>query len=314
MKNLIVGVHVARPNAQKLIDGIVAAEQQGIQCAWLTSGGTAPDPLAVFSAAALKTERIAFGTSILPTFPRHPLALVQGVLVVDNLAPGRLRLGVGPSHQPTIEGTWGLSFERPLEHLREYLIVLQAVLKEGRVNFDGKRLHAHAQLASPTQVKVMASALRPKSFSLCGELADGAISWVCPLPYLRDVALPALREGAARANRQAPPLIAHVPVVVSEDAEAVRQGVLRQLGHYPRLPFYARMFRDAGFPEAEEGKLSDRMIDALVVHGNAEQVKQRLRLVPSFGAGELLAMPILPPGDTEALTRTLTVLGELATE
>ena len=314
MKNLIVGVHIARPNAQKLIDGIVAAEQAGIQCAWLTSGGTAPDPLAVFAAAALKTERIQLGTSILPTFPRHPLAMVQGALVVDNLAPGRLRLGVGPSHQPTMEGTWGLAFERPIEHLREYLIVLQAVLKEGKVNFDGKRMRAHAQLAGPTQVKVMASALRPTSFRLCGELADGAISWVCPLPYLRDVALPALRDGAAKANRAVPPLIVHVPVVVSEDVEAVRQGALRQLGHYPRLPFYARMFQEAGFPEAQEGALSNRMIDALVVHGNAEQVKERLRQLPALGMGELLAMPILPSGDDAALEHTLTVLGELAME
>src|SRR5512142_2814336 len=135
MKNLIVGVHVARPNAQKLIEGIVTAEKAGIQCAWLTSGGTAPDPLAVFAAAALKTDRILFGTSILPTFPRHPLAMVQGALVVDSLAPGRLRLGIGPSHQPTIEGTWGIPFERPLEHLREYLIVLRAALYEGKVDF-----------------------------------------------------------------------------------------------------------------------------------------------------------------------------------
>jgi alkanesulfonate monooxygenase SsuD/methylene tetrahydromethanopterin reductase-like flavin-dependent oxidoreductase (luciferase family) len=74
------------------------------------------------------------------------------------------------------------------------------------------------------------------------------------------------------------------------------------------------MFQDAGFPEAKEGQLSDRMIDALVVHGSAEQVKARLRELPSFGAGELLAMPILPPGDTEALSRTLKALGELAGE
>ncbi len=314
MKNLVVGVHVARPNAEKLIDGIVAAEREGIQCAWLTSGGMAPDPLAVFSAAALKTSHILFGTSILPTWPRHPLAMVQAALVVDNLAPGRLRLGVGPSHQPMIEGTWGIPFQRPLEHLREYLIVLRAALYEGKVDFDGKRMRAHAQLPGPTRVKLMASALRPKSFELCGELTDSSISWVCPLLYLRDVALPALRAGAAKAKRPAPPLIAHVPVAVSDDANAVRQGAMRQLGHYPRLPFYSRMFQDAGFPEAKEGQLSDRMIDALVVHGNADEVKRRLRQLPSYGAGELLAMPILPPGDEEALGRTLAVLGELARE
>ncbi len=315
MKNVLVGVHIAGPRAAGIVDGIVAAEQAGIDCAWMTSGGAAPDPLAVFSAAAMRTSRIRFGTSIVPTFPRHPLALVQQAIVVDSLAPGRLRLGVGPSHKPAIEGTWGIPFERPLQHLREYLQILQAALRDGKVEFSGKRLSAHAQVAGgPSQVTVMASALRPNGFRVCGELADGAISWVCPLPYLRDVAIPAINEGAAKAGRTPPPLIAHVPVAVSEDVEAVRQASARQIGFYPRVPFYSQMFQDAGFPEAKEGQLSDRMIDALVVHGSAEQVKERLRKLPEFGAAELLAMPILPADDADALPRTLRMLGELAAE
>ena len=80
------------------------------------------------------------------------------------------------------------------------------------------------------------------------------------------------------------------------------------------MPFYSQMFQDAGFPEAANGELSDRMIDALVVHGSASEVKDRLRALPEFGAGELLAMPVLPPGDTGAMERTLGVLGELAGE
>jgi alkanesulfonate monooxygenase SsuD/methylene tetrahydromethanopterin reductase-like flavin-dependent oxidoreductase (luciferase family) len=115
-----------------------------------------------------------------------------------------------------------------------------------------------------------------------------------------------------KAGRAVPPLIAHVPVAVSEDAAAVRKGAAEQLGRYPRVPYYSQMFQDAGFPEAKEGKLSDRMIDALVVHGTAATVKARLRELPSFGANELLAMPILPPGDEGALGRTLAALGELA--
>jgi F420-dependent oxidoreductase-like protein len=314
MKNLIVGVHVAGTNVTKLIDGITAAERAGIQCAWMTCGGVAPDPLVVFAAAALRTTRILLGTSIIPTFPRHPLALVQGAVALDALAPGRLRLGVGPSHKPSIEGTWGIPFERPQEHFREYLIILRSALSGGKVDFDGKRLKAHAQLPGPTRVTVMASALRAIGFRTCGELADGAISWVCPLPYLREVAVPALREGAARAGRARPPLIAHVPVAVTEDAAAVRKGAAEQLGRYPRVPYYSQMFQDAGFPEAKEGQLSDRMIDALVVHGSAAHVKERLRQLPSFGADELLAMPILPAGDDQALPRTLAALGELAAE
>ena len=55
----------------------------------------------------------------------------------------------------------------------------------------------------------MASALQRGSFELCGEEADGAISWICPGIYLRDVALPAMQLGAERAGRPVPPLIAH---------------------------------------------------------------------------------------------------------
>jgi F420-dependent oxidoreductase-like protein len=314
VKGLLIGVHIAGANAAQLVDGIVAAEQAGIECAWMTSGGVAPDPLAVFSAAAMKTTRIKFGTSIIPTFPRHPLAMVQGAVAVDSLAPGRLRLGVGPSHKPAVESTFGIPFDRPLQHLREYLTILRAALQDGKVQFEGKRLTARAQLAAPTGVTVMASALRPNGFSLCGELAEGAISWVCPLPYLRDVAVPAIRAGAAKAGRTPPPLVAHVPVAVTEDVAAVRQAAARQVGFYPRVPYYSQMFQDAGFPEAKEGQLSDRMVDALVIHGSAAQVKDRLRALPSFGAGELLAMPIVPQDDRGTLARTLKVLGELAGE
>ncbi len=313
MKDLKIGLHVSQATAQKTVDAIVAAEKAGVECAWLTVGGLAPDPFAIFGAAAQHTGKILFGTSIVPTFPRHPLAMAQGAIAVDSLAPGRLRLGVGPSHKPAIEGTWGIPFERPLEHLREYLTILRGVLETGAIDHTGKRFTARAQSgAGETGVTLMASALRTNGFRVCGELADGAISWVCPLPYLRDVAVPALKEGAAKAGRPVPPLIAHVPVVVSEDLDAVREGARRQIGFYPRVPFYSQMFQDAGFPEAAQGELSDRMIDALVVHGSAEQVKDRLRAVPQFGASELLAMAILPPGDTDAMARTMAVLGELA--
>ena len=315
VKDVKVGLHVSQATAQKTVDAIVAAERAGGECAWLTVGGLAPDPFAIFGAAAQHTEKILFGTSIVPTFPRHPLAMAQGAIAVDSLAPGRLRLGVGPSHKPAIEGTWGIPFERPLEHLREYLTILRGVLETGAVDHTGKRFTARGQSgAGKTGVTLMASALRTNGFRVCGELADGAISWVCPLPYLRDVAVPALKEGAAKAGRPVPPLIAHVPVVVSEDLDAVREGARRQIGFYPRVPFYSQMFQDAGFPEAAQGELSDRMIDALVVHGTAAEVKERLRALPEFGANELLAMAIVPPGDSEAMSRTTTVLGELAAE
>ncbi len=312
MKDLVIGVHMFAADSKGLVDAIVAAEDAGIDVAWMTSGGVAPDPLAVFAAAAGRTSRIEFGTSIIPTFPRHPLALAQGAVVVDNLAPGRLRLGLGPSHKPIIDSMFGLPFERPLEHLKEYVTILKTLLGKGSVDFDGDRLHAHAQLGKPTRVKVMISALRRNAFRLAGEVADGGISWVSPLSHIRDVAVPATLEGARAVGREPPPVIAHVPVVVSSDTPAVRRAMLRQFSFYPRQTFYAAMFTDAGFPEAADGTFSEAMADALAISGNESQVVDKVQAIADFGAGEILVSVITIEEDREAYWRTLAVLGELA--
>lgn len=317
MKNLLIGVGAMSGNdAHAWIDRIVLAEEAGVQCAWLNNGPTSIDALVVFGAAALKTRRILFGTSVMMTFPRHPLSIAQAATALDQLAPGRLRLGVGPSHKPFIEGMFGLPFAKPHAHLREYLSILRGLLHEGSVSFRGEHLSTHAQLPPPgkTKVAVLAGALRPNAFRLCGEMTDGAISWMCPLPYLRDVAAPALQEGARAAGRAAPPLVGHVMVAVSEDAPAVREAARPLTSYYPMLPYYKQMLLDAGYPEVNEGKFSDRMIDDIVVHGSAEQVKARLRQLPSFGVNELLATVVEPSNDSKTYERTVRVLGELAAE
>ena len=312
MQHLTIGVHLTAANAKATMDNISRAERAGVDVAWLTCGGPAPDPLGVFAAAALSCERIQFGTCIIPTFPRHPIAMAQGALVVDQLAPGRLRLGIGPSHEPAIRATYEIPFERPLEHLREYVIILNALLKEGKVDFSGKRLSAHTQIAGPTGIKVMISALRPNAWSLAGEMTDGGISWVSPLPYMKSVARPSIEAGARKAGRPAPAVIAHVPVVVSDDAEAVMAAARRQLGFYPRLPYYSAMWQDAGFPEAKEGTFSAAMAHALVISGNAETVSRRIREIPTFGVDEIIAMPLQLPDDSAAFQRTVDLLGALA--
>lgn len=313
MKNLKIGVHVVAPDAPGLIDGIGTADEFGLDVAWLTVGGLAPDPFAVFTAAAARAQRIDFGTSIVPTFPRHPLAMAQGAMTVDQIAPGRLRLGVGPSHKPSIEGIWGIPFERPLAHLREYLTVLKAILNDGKVSHAGDILRAEAQITAPTQVRVMASALRPRAFRLCGEVAEGAISWMCPLPYIRDVAAPALAEGAKAAGRAKPAMIVHVPVVVTDDREAVLAAAGRQFGRYQTLPYYRQMMLDAGLSDASGSEFTPAMADALIISGSEEQVAERIRALPSHGADELLAAIVTLKDDpAPAAQRTLALLGRLA--
>jgi F420-dependent oxidoreductase-like protein len=290
---------------------IERAEQLGIQAAWMTTGGARLDSITTFAAAALRTQHIALGTSIVPTFPRHPLVMAQQTQVVAQLAPGRFRLGVGPSHRPTMEAM-GIKLTSPLGHLREYLRICKALLQHGKVDFDGTFYKAHGAIPEPLDVPVMASALQRGSFELCGEEADGAISWICPGPYLRDVALPAMHAGAERAGRPVPPLIAHAPVCVHESADDVRAAVRAQITN-PRLPFYQRMLIAAGFPEAETGTWSDRMIDAVVLWGNEARVEERLHELLAWGATEILATPV-PAGSNRpaSLDRTLRLLGRVA--
>jgi F420-dependent oxidoreductase-like protein len=309
-----IGVTVQAPNAAALVQRIVEMEAMGVPAVWMTTGGTAPDAITVYAAAAVRTERILMGTSITPTFPRHPIVTVAQTMVVASLAPGRFRLGVGPSHKHAMEGTFGIPFERPLSHLRAYLMVLKGLLQAGAADVDEAGIVAHARLAGEAPgVPVMASALQRRSFELCGELADGAITWICPAAYVRDVALPAMRAGAARANRPVPPLVMHVPVCVSEDTALVRETVRNQYGFYLRSISYPAMLVAAGFPEAREGQWTDAMVDAVVLHGSETQVSDGLRALLAMGAGEIIAAPVgAGPDPAAAVQRALRLVADLA--
>ncbi len=291
---------------------IERAEELGVDAAWLTTGGARPDGLTILAAAAVKTSRILLGTSIVPTWPRHPIAVAQQVQVIHHLSGGRFRLGIGPSHRDGMIHSFGVNFRAPLSHLREYLRILKALLQEGQVDFEGRFYIARGEIDAPIDVPVMASALRRRSYELCGEEADGAISWVCPAVYLRDSALPFMTAAAQGTGRPTPPLVAHAIVAVDEDAEAVRQAVREQMAMYVKLPFYAQMFVDAGFPEAQSGEWSDGMIDAVAIHGSREQVAEGVRRLFSYGITEIIASPVLTGGDREvSWERTASALARI---
>ena len=312
MDGKLIGVAVAGSKISDIQAAIEDAEKAGVQAAWMTTGGARVDSITAFAAAAGRSQRIKFGTSIVPTFPRHPLVMVQQTQVVAQLAPGRFRLGIGPSHRPSMRAM-GIQMPHPLAHLREYLKILKALLQKGRVDYDGEYYQAHDSIPEPLDVPVMASALQRGSFELCGAEADGAISWVCPGAYLRDVALPAMKKGAEQAGRPVPPLIAHVPVCVHDNDDEVRDAFREQFPVYPTLPFYRRMLVSAGYPEAAEAVWSDPMIEGLVIYGDETRTAEGLQGLLSSGATEVLASPILAGPDRAAsLERTVRLLGQVA--
>ena len=306
-----VGLVVYGSDAAAAVRHIIAAEAAGVHQVWMTQRTPAPDTMTLFAAAAVQTATVRLGTAIVPTYPRHPLALAQQALTLGDLAPGRLRLGVGPSHRSTIEGTYGLPMPSPLDHLREYVAVLRAALWDGQVDHQGRCYTVKAKLPRAPQTPILISALREGAFRLAGEVSDGALSWVCPVPFLLEMALPALRAGAASSGRQPPPLVAHIPVALSQDRAAALAAARQQIGRYARIQFYANMFADAGFPIGNDGAMPDALLDSLVVSGDETAVTARLTELLARGLDELLVMPItVADADSERL-QLAKLLGQL---
>lgn len=310
-----IGVAAMGGGVSAILTRIQELERLGLQAAWLTTGGAGLDALTLFSAAAVCTKNILLGTCITPTWPRHPIVAVQQIQVVAKLAPGRFRFGAGPSHKPMMEHTFGVKFTAPLTNLQEYIHVVKTLLKEGVVDFEGYHYSAHARIAEPIQdVPVMASALRQGSFRFCGAETDGAISWVCPTEYLVGTALPAMKDGAIQAGRSTPPLIAHMPVCVHNGPnKEVYLAARQQLPNYPKYPFYAQMFADAGHSEAQESKeWSDRLLDAVVLYGNENQVADRLQGLFNVGISEVIVSVVTTGVDRHASwRRTVGLLADL---
>ena len=308
----IVGVSISAGDSQSAVDQVVRAEELGVAAAWMTSGGGGGDSLTILAAAAARTERIKLGTSIVQTWSRHPVTVAQQSQAIAALAPGRFRLGVGPGHKEGMERTYGADFRAPLSHLSEYISVLKGTLQEGSIDMDGRYYSAHAEVAQPPGVPIMASALRPKSFALCGAEADGAISWVCPITYVRDIALPALKEGAREAGKSVPPLIVHAAVCVEEDLRGVREGVRQRLGYFPRTPFYALMFEAAGFAGSIESGWTDDMLDSVIISGDEGQVARRLEELFAWGVAEVLATIVPIDGRPDATERTMRLFAQVS--
>lgn len=290
------------------IDLIGRADRAGVSTAWLVMPAMGLDILTIFAAALGHAEQIRIGTAIVPAFTRHPLTVANQVRVLEQIAPGRLRLGIGTAHARTMVDVYHLPFGRPLTQLREYLEVLRPLLQSGTVHFSGEFYEVDATIPAPTGTPVLIAALRPPAFELAGSHADGAISWNCPVEYLMRHGQPALARGAAAAGRPVPPLLAHVPVVTSADQDMVRAIARQQLGYYAAAPFYARMFADAGYPLDADGQVTNALIDSLVVSGTEDDIRQRLIGRLEAGPDELLVNLLPGPNrhaDEDALLRVL---------
>src|SRR5258708_22034273 len=199
-----VGLSVMPADPATLVATFVEIERAGVDHIWVGGPPWNPDLLTTLAAAAMRTTHLKLGTAIVQIFSRHPVLLAQQALSLNALVPGRLRLGIGTSSPEFAKHVYGVEMESPLFYLREYVQVLRPLLQQGEVHHQGRYFTVDASLQASSQVPLLIAALGPVAFRLAGEIADGALSALCPIPYLLNSSLPALSACAGAAGRPRP--------------------------------------------------------------------------------------------------------------
>lgn len=183
-----VGLSVAPADPAMLVAALVEIEETGVGHIWVGGPPWNPDLLTTLAATAMRTTHLTLGTAIVQIFSRHPVLLAQQALSLNALARGRLRLGIGTSSPAFAKLVYGVEMEPPLAYLREYVQVLRLLLQQGEVHHQGHYFTVDASLQASSQVPLLIAALGPVAFRLAGEIADGALPALCPIPYLLNTA------------------------------------------------------------------------------------------------------------------------------
>ncbi len=285
-----------RFSLERVVEHVRQAAEQGFPTYWLAQAG-AVDVMIVLSLVGQRVPGIELGTAVVPTYTRHPAVLASQAMTTQAATDGRLALGIGLSHKPVIEDRYGMSFDRPIRHMREYLSILLPLIQEGKVSFAGETLSANTELAVPgtEPCSVLLAALGPQMLRLAGSRADGTILWMTGPKTIRDHIVPRISEAAAVAGRPAPRIVSSQPICVTEDLEATRTRAVRTFEMYGQLPSYRAMLDREGV---------ESPIDACLFGSRAE-VGDRIAAIIDAGASEFSAVEFSRTDEQREATREL---------
>ena len=281
------------------IDDVVAAAKeaadQGFSSYWLPQI-FGLDALTTIAVIGREVPGIELGTAVVPTYPRHPMMLAAQALTTQAATGGRLVLGIGLSHQIVIEGMFGMSFDKPVRHMREYLEILMPLVRGESVSYKGETLtfNGGVGVQGATPFPVLIAALGPKMLGLAGTLADGTITWMTGAATLESHTIPTISKAAAQAGRPAPRVGVGLPVCVTDDPDGARERAGKVFAIYDTLPSYKAMLdrEGAGGPG-----------DVAIV-GDEATVRGELERLADIGVTDLAAVEF-GSRDTHPRTREL---------
>ncbi|MGV9388299.1 LLM class F420-dependent oxidoreductase [Streptomyces olivaceus] len=307
---MTVGVTLNASDARNQVDASVELAREaaaaGLRSAWFgqTFGADSPQLAAI---VGREVPGIHVGTSAIPVFGRHPLIVSSQAQTAQAATHGRYHLGLALGTRLLTEGGFGLTFERPVARLREFLTALRQLTRDGSADFRGELLTAATPVparvpGAETGVPLLVAAMGPKALRAGGELADGILPYLAGPRALETHIVPALTAAAEAAGRPAPRVVALVHGVVTDDVDAVRRKVTGQLAFYEQIPSYARVVELSGGRRASD----------VAVIGDEATVAAEVRRYRDAGATEVVFSGTQIAGEADR-RRTWALLGSLAT-
>ena len=265
----------------QIVDDVRGVRDDGFPSVWVANVFSV-DALITIAVDGREVDGSEMGTAVVPTYPRHPMALAQQALTVQATTGGRLVLGIGLSHQVVIEGMFGYSSDKPARHMREYLSVLLPILRGEPASFSGQTLSAQGQITvtGADPVPVLLAALAPRMLELAGSLTAGTITWMAGPKTVSSHIAPSIRAAAENAGRdQEPRIVVGLPVCVTDDPAQARRRASRLFSVYGGLPSYRAMLDREG---------AEGPADVAVV-GSRDDVAQQISTVFDSGATDFVA-------------------------
>ncbi|GIE28149.1 LLM class F420-dependent oxidoreductase [Actinoplanes italicus] len=279
---------ITQATAARGLDGIWSAQALGWDAltSLILAGGHAPG--------------VPLGTAVVPVRQRHPLTLASQALSVQAATGGRLTLGIGAGIAAMTAGMFGLTAERPVAYLREYLQVLRPLLRGEPVAHAGDLITSIGTVDVPTTApEVLLAALGPVMLRLAGEAADGTVTWMTGPRTLESHVVPRVTAAARETGRPSPRIVAALPVCVTADPDRARDRIDERFAMATQVPEYRAVL---------DREPAARPRDVALI-GDEETVARAVRRLAGTGVTEFVAAPL---GDPAEQHRAMALLTELA--
>jgi len=299
------------------------------------------DGLLAAGAALAATTRLRVATSVLVAFPRSPMAVAHAAWDLQELSGGRFSLGLGSQVRGNIVGRYSTAWAPPVPRMREYVGALRAIFDAwqtgSELRFEGEHYRftrmqpffAPGKLERPG-MPILLGGIGPGMNALAGEVADALVTHpTSSAPrYLREVVVPRIARGAARAGRPASACsLVVAPLVATgrsaEELRAAREGVRRLFGflfstppYWPPLELFGWKERGEKLHELSRAgrwdemarEVGDEMLDAFAPSGRFEEIADVLR-ARYAGLTDWITFPMPEdPGGDSAVSEVLQAL------